>query len=165
MREPIAQQPQSRRWADRRASGLRLPVVLDAAFIAFASESPQATDSGSTSMDTGGRQTWFKYCAGECFWACVAAAAALAMLCVFVLVVEAGGDTPQLREMITSPINLVRFATLWALLALLGYITRVAGNSNEHANASAQALGAGVPEACAPAQRLDDCDGAAPAAR
>lgn len=73
---------------------------------------------------------WFKRCAGECFWACVAAAAALALLCLFVLAVEAGGDARQLRAVITSPINVLRFAALATLLALLCYIVRAAAQAD-----------------------------------
>ena len=68
---------------------------------------------------------WLTCCAGECFWTCVSAAAAIGLLTVFVLVFEARLDIYALREAILQPINVVRLVVLTACIALWSYIARV----------------------------------------
>lgn len=68
---------------------------------------------------------WFTCCAGECLWTCVAAAAAIGLLTLFVLVFEARLDVTALRESFFAPVNVVRLVVLTACLSLWGYIARV----------------------------------------
>ncbi|MFP7723387.1 hypothetical protein [Lysobacter sp. A3-1-A15] len=70
-------------------------------------------------------RSWLTYCAGECFWTCVAAAVAIGLLTVFVLVFEARLDISAMREAILAPVNVVRLVVLTACLALWSYIVRV----------------------------------------
>ena len=70
-------------------------------------------------------RNWFTCCAGECLWTCVAAAAAIGFLTIFVLVFEARLDVTALRESLFAPVNVVRLVVLTACLALWGYIARV----------------------------------------
>ncbi|MDQ3205772.1 MAG: hypothetical protein M3Q40_04575 [Pseudomonadota bacterium] len=104
----------------------------------------------------------FRHCAGECFWACVWSAAALAVLCGFVFTVEAGGDIQRLRGMITAPINLTRFVALAALLTLLGYILRAAAQPGAPLVLPDPATGDQLPEQVLEAAAYrDGCEGAA----
>jgi hypothetical protein len=71
-------------------------------------------------------------CAGACLWTCIAAAAALVLLALFVLASEPAHATADLRALLATPLNLVRLILLTACLALWGYIVHATRDAGRH---------------------------------
>lgn len=67
-------------------------------------------------------QHLLRRCAGACLWTCIAAAAALVLLALFLLASEPAHATTDLRTLLATPLNAVRLVLLTACLALWGYI-------------------------------------------